>query len=142
MAGFERDECATQDREVSVEIEVFRTGGVFLKQGVAHPVVADLAPSPVATYQLGEALGVLRDKAAQVMADGQLSRFAAWLGGTAAFGDHHQTAHMRQAAGARLDGEDFDVTVFYATVPAMLGVAGKRGESAAVTRRTSAMAVG
>jgi hypothetical protein len=142
MAGFQRDEGASQDGKVAIEIEIFGAGGVFFEEGVAHPVVADLATSPVATYQLGEALGALWQETAQVVAEGHLSGFAAWLGGTAAFGDHHQAAHMRQAAGAGLDGEDFDVTVFYASVPAILGVTGKRGESAAVTRRTSAMAVG
>ena len=55
MAGFQRDEGASQDRKVAIEI--FGAGGVFCEEGVAHPVVADLATSPVATYQLGAAHG-------------------------------------------------------------------------------------
>lgn len=89
---------------------------------------------PLGAHKLSEAFGPLLDKSAGVMADGQFCRLAAVLGRTAVLGAHHQAAHVRQAAGGRLDCEDFDVAAFYPAVPAILGVAGKRGWPAAATR--------
>ena len=95
------NECATQDGEVAVEVEVFAARGVFSKLGVAHPVVSALASAPVATDERSEALRFLRRQAADVVVGGGL-RFAScrWLGTTAAgdLGHADEAAHVRQSA--------------------------------------------
>ena len=73
VASLERDDRTAQNRQVAVEIEILRKGGVFFKQGVWHPVVEDFAASSVAAHWLREAHGALRDETAHVVADGGAS---------------------------------------------------------------------
>ena len=143
VAALEGDQGASQHGEVAVEIEVLRQGGVFLEQRVAHPVVADLAASPVAAHQSRETHGFLRHEGADVEAHGLLAFLAApGRGGAGPLGDDHQAAHVRQSAGDGLDGENFGVPVFYPAVTPILRVADKRGEPVAAMRWASARAVG
>ena len=144
VARLERDHRTTHDGEIAVEVEVFGEGAVlFKKQNIAHPVVADLASSPVTALQSRETCGRLRDETAEVVTDGHLTLVAgSRAGGPSVLGDHREAAHVRQSAGDGLDGEDFDSPVFYPTVPAIFRVAAKRGEPAAAMRWASARAVG
>lgn len=143
MTRLEGNEGTTQHGEVAVEIEIARTGGVFFEERVANPMVAAFAASPMTSDQAGKSLGALRHEGAHIGV-GRLLAFAhlATPGGMRSLGDDHQAAHMRQAAGEWLDGENLNASVFYPTVAAVLGFAGKRGEPASTMRRASVSAVG
>ena len=73
--GAQSDERTTHDGEIGVEIPVFGTGLVLAPLGIAHPVVADLATSPVPADEAGESFGATRQSAAEVIGDGLLGRF-------------------------------------------------------------------
>ena len=142
-AAFERDQRATQHGKVAIEVLVLAERLVLFKQGIADPVIADLTPSPVTANQLRKALGPLWYEGADVVANRFLTRV--WSFGTCGpgqLGDDHQTAHMRQSAGAGFDGKDFGSPCFYASVAAIFCGAVKRGALAATIRSASASAVG
>lgn len=69
MSAFERYERTSQHGEIAIEVEVLGSGGVFLKERIAHPMIADLTPSPVASDELAKSLGSLRWQAAHMMTE-------------------------------------------------------------------------
>ena len=98
MARLERDHRTTHDGEIAVEIEVFGEGGVLFKQNIAHPVVADLATSPVTAHQSRETFGRLRDETAEVVTNGHLALFAgSRAGGPSVLGDHRETVAAQRS---------------------------------------------
>jgi hypothetical protein len=65
------------------------------------------------SHQAGETFRALRHEGAEVVALRLLDFLASLAaGGAGLLGDDHQAAHVRQAAGEGLDGENFDAPVF------------------------------
>ena len=58
--GFQGDQAAAQYGEFGIEVEVFGAGFVLFENGVPDPVVADFAPAPMPTDELGDSLGASR----------------------------------------------------------------------------------
>lgn len=128
--GFEGDEGTAQDGEVAVEVYVFGAGGIFFEEGIAHPVVSDLAASPVAADQPGEELSAARRVAAQVVGGGLAGLLGSGFAG-AVFFRHGEGSHVGQADVQRFGGEDFYRARIESPVLAVECLTGKRGESVA-----------
>ena len=138
MPCLERDHSASQHGEVAGDVEVSDACAVFFKQGVAHPMVTDLASSPVPAHKLREALRSLLHEAAHVVADAAHALFARSAARARdLLGDDNKAAHMRQSAGDGFDGIYLDPAPLYASVPAIFCFAGKRGEALAAMRCAS-----
>ena len=127
-SGSQGDERRTYDGEVGVEVPVFGTRLVLAPEGVAHPMVADLATSPVSTDEAGESFGATRHSAAEVVGEGLLGRFGGGFSGRG-FIDHDQAAAMGNADFERFYREDANAPSLQASVAYIATLAGKRGES-------------
>lgn len=126
--GSQGNERRAHDGEVGVEVRMFGTGLVLSPEGIAHPVVADLATSPVAADEGGESFGATRQSAAEIIGDGLLGRFGGGFSGRG-FIDDDQAAGMRNADFERFDGEDPNTPGLQTSVAYVRAFAGKRGES-------------
>jgi hypothetical protein len=126
--GSQGNERRTHDGEIGVEVPVFRTSLVLAPLGVAHPVVADLATSPVPTDQAGESFGATRRSTAEVIGEGLLGRFGGGFPGRG-FVDRDQAAGMGDADFERFYCEDPNAPSLQAAVTYVRAFAGKRGES-------------
>jgi hypothetical protein len=126
--GSQSDECRAHDGEVGVEVPVFGTGFVLAPEGVTHPVVADLATSPMSPDEAGESFGATRQSAAEIIGEGSLGIFGGGFCGRGLV-DNDQAASVREADFEWFYGEDPDAPSFQASVAYVRVSAGKRGAS-------------
>lgn len=139
--GSQGDERRTHDGEIGVEIPVFGTRLVLAPLGVAHPMVSDLATSPVSTDEAGESFGATRQSAAEVIGEGLLGLLGGGFPGRG-FIDNDQAAGMGDADFERFDGEDPNAPRLQAAVAYVRAFAGKRGESLSAVSSALCSAVG
>ena len=126
--GSQGNERRTQDGEVRVEVPILGTSLVFAPEGVAYPVVADLATSPVATDEAGESFGATRQSAAEIKGNGLLGLLGGGFLGRG-FVDNDQAAGMGNADFEWFYGEDPNAPSLQASVASIGAFAGKRGEA-------------
>ncbi len=109
----ERDERRPQHGQVGVELPVLGAGAIFGPQGVAHPMIADFAPAPVAANGGRKVFRRSGQAAAQVVGS---ALNVGGCGDAGGFMHNDQTAHVGQVRFQRFQREDFDAPRVEATV--------------------------
>lgn len=105
----DRHQTDAQGREVAIEVVVFGPGLIFAHAGVAHPVVAAFAATPVAAGQLSKGAGTAGFGSMAGGVESDRGLFLLVEGGGAL--DDDQRARPWQSGFQGLEGIDFDLAL-------------------------------